>query len=259
MEGRLAGRRILVVGGGQETHDLEDPLVGNGRAMAVTCAREGAAVVVADIRPDAAEATAAEVRDAGGQAVAVAGDASVENDIVAMVEATERQLGGIDGLILNVGIGAGIGLQGTTVEDWDSVMAVNVRAHFLGLKHALPRMPEGGSAVLIGSLASRRVMPLPAYSASKAALEALTRHAAIENAPKLRVNLLIPGLIDTALGRLATQMYPQRAEVPIPLRRQGTAWEVANATLFLLSDEASYITATSLVIDGGLAYAPPAR
>jgi NAD(P)-dependent dehydrogenase (short-subunit alcohol dehydrogenase family) len=75
----------------------------------------------------------------------------------------------------------------------------------------------------------------------------------------VRVNLIVPGLIDTALGRLATQMYPQRAEVPIPLGRQGTAWEVANAAVFLLSEEAAYVTATSLVVDGGLAYAPPAR
>ena len=256
---RLEGRRVLVVGGGQQTHDLEDAPVGNGRAIAITCAREGASVAVADIDLAAAEDTVAEVRADGGNAFAVGGDASIENDVVAMVDAIESELGGIDALVLNVGIAAGIGLQNTSAEDWDRVMAVNLRAHFLGLKHALPRMGPGGAAVLIGSLAAQRVMPLPAYSASKAALEALARHAAIEGAPDVRVNLLVPGLIDTSLGRLATQMYPRRAEVPIPLRRQGTAWEVANAALFLLSDEASYITATSLVVDGGLAYAPPAR
>jgi NAD(P)-dependent dehydrogenase (short-subunit alcohol dehydrogenase family) len=257
--GRLAGRRVLVVGGGQQTYDLEDAPVGNGRAMAITCAREGASVAVADIDLPSAEETAEAVRADGGQVVAIGGDASVEEDVVAMIETTEKELGGLDALVLNVGIAAGMGLQNTSADDWDRVMAVNLRAHFLGLKHGLPRMGEGGSAVLIGSLAAQRVMPLPAYSASKAALEALTRHAAIEGAPDVRVNLLVPGLIDTSLGRLATQMYPGRAEVPIPLRRQGTAWEVANAALFLLSDEASYITATSLVVDGGLAYAPPAR
>ena len=153
-----------------------------------------------------------------------------------------------------MGIAAGIGLQNTSVEDWDRVMAVNLRAHFLALKHGLPRMGPGGSAVLIGSVAGMRVMPLPAYSASKAALEALNRHAAIEAAPDVRVNLLVPGLIDTSLGRLATQLYPERAKVPIPLGRQGTAWEVASATLFLLSEEASYVTAATLVIDGGLTH-----
>jgi NAD(P)-dependent dehydrogenase (short-subunit alcohol dehydrogenase family) len=172
-----------------------------------------------------------------------------------MMEETGNAFGGLDGLVLNVGIAAGIGLQNTSVEDWDRVMAVNLRAHFLALKHGLPRMGPGGAAVLIGSVAGLRVMPLPAYSASKAALEALNRHAAIEGAPDVRVNLLVPGLIDTSLGRLATQLYPQRAKIPIPLRRQGTAWEVANATLFLLSEEASYITAATLVIDGGLNHA----
>jgi NAD(P)-dependent dehydrogenase (short-subunit alcohol dehydrogenase family) len=259
--GRLAGRRVLVVGGGQQSHGSEEPPVGNGRAIAITCARQGAAVAVADVDLRSAEETAALVRGEGGKAVALAADASVESDVVGMMDATETGLGGLDGLVLNVGIAAGLGLRGTSVEDWDRVMAVNLRAHFLGLKHGLPRMGSGGSAVLIGSLAGMRVMPYPAYSASKAALEALNRHAAIEAAPDVRVNLLVPGLIDTALGRLATRLNPARAESPVPLGRQGTAWEVANAALFLLSEEASYVTAATLVVDGGLHYAtrlPPA-
>jgi NAD(P)-dependent dehydrogenase (short-subunit alcohol dehydrogenase family) len=254
--GRLEGRRVLVVGGGQQTYGMEDPPVGNGRAISVTCAREGASVAVADIDLAAAEETAELARAEGdGKVHALAADASDEQAVVDMIGRTEEALGGLDGLVLNVGIGAGIGLQNTSVEDWDRVMAVNVRAHFLGLKHGLPRMGPGASAVLIGSLAGLRVMPLPAYSASKAALEALNRHAAIEGAPDVRVNLLVPGLIDTSLGRLATQLNPDRARVPIPLRRQGTAWEVSDAALFLLSDEASYVTGASLVIDGGLNHA----
>jgi NAD(P)-dependent dehydrogenase (short-subunit alcohol dehydrogenase family) len=254
--GRLAGRRVLVVGGGQQSYGLEDAPIGNGRAISVTCAREGASVAVADVDLDAAEATAELARAEGDCNVhTLAADASDEEAVVGMIEESEKSLGGLDGLVLNVGIAAGIGLQNTSAEDWDRVMGVNLRAHFLALKHALPRMGPGGAAVLIGSVAGRRVMPLPAYSASKAALEALNRHAAIEAAPDVRVNLLVPGLIDTSLGRLATQMYPNRARVPIPLERQGTAWEVANAVLFLLSDEASYVTGASLVIDGGLSHA----
>jgi NAD(P)-dependent dehydrogenase (short-subunit alcohol dehydrogenase family) len=253
---RLEGRRVLVVGGGQQSYGVDDPPVGNGRAICVTCAREGASVAVADIDLAAAEATAKLApRESGGALHALAADASDEEEVVRMIEQSEEVLGGLDGLVLNVGIAAGIGLQNTTAEDWDRVMGVNLRGHFLALKHALPRMGEGGSAVLIGSVAGLRVMPLPAYSASKAALEALNRHAAIEAAPDVRVNLLVPGLIDTSLGRLATQLYPNRARVRIPLGRQGTAWEVANAVLFLLSDEASYITGASLVIDGGLSHA----
>jgi NAD(P)-dependent dehydrogenase (short-subunit alcohol dehydrogenase family) len=213
---------------------------------------------VADIDLARAEETAELARaEDNGEVHALAADASDEKAVLGMIERSEEMLGGLDGLVLNVGIGAGTGLQNTSAEDWDHVMAVNLRAHFLALKHGLPRMGPGGSAVLIGSVAGMRVMPLPAYSASKAALEALNRHAAIEAAPDVRVNLLVPGLIDTSLGRLATQLYPDRARVPIPLRRQGTAWEVANAVLFLLSEEASYVTGASLVIDGGLSHATP--
>jgi NAD(P)-dependent dehydrogenase (short-subunit alcohol dehydrogenase family) len=253
--GRLSGRRILVVGGGQDSHGIDNPPPGNGRAIAQICAREGASVAVADVNLRAAQETVEAVQKEGGVAHALAADASDETGVIGTVDAAEKVLGGLDGLVVNPGIAAGLGLQNTTAEDWDRVMAVNLRAHFLALKHALPRMAAGGSAVLIGSLAGMKVMPFPAYSASKAALEALARHAAIEAAPDVRVNLLVPGLIDTALGRMATKLNPARAETPIPLGRQGTAWEVAKVALFLLSEDASYVTAATLVVDGGLNYA----
>ena len=159
--------------------------------------------------------------------------------------------------MLNVGVGAGFGVQGTSVEDWDRVLAVNLRSHFLGCKHGLPAARgTAASIVLVGSLAGTQYMPIPAYGASKAALESLTRSAAVEGAPAVRVNLLVPGLIDTSLGRMATQLAPDRGEVRIPLRRQGTAWEVAYAALYLLSGEAAYVTGSSLVVDGGLSQAP---
>jgi NAD(P)-dependent dehydrogenase (short-subunit alcohol dehydrogenase family) len=161
-------------------------------------------------------------------------------------------------VVLNVGVAAGFLLSGTSAEDWDRVMAVNVRSQFLGCKHALATMSDGGSAVLIGSVASREVLPFPAYGASKAALESLCRQAAVEGAPKVRVNLLLPGLIDTPLGRLASSLSPVRDRVKIPAGRQGTAWEVAYAALYLLSDESSYVTGQSLVVDGGLTTAPRA-
>jgi NAD(P)-dependent dehydrogenase (short-subunit alcohol dehydrogenase family) len=252
---RLAGRRILVVGGGQQDYGLDDPPVGNGRAMSVLFAREGAAVAVADIDQASAEATAELARAEGAQAVAIAADAADEENAVRTIEEAKTGLGDLDGIVLNVGVAGGLGLQGTTVEDWDRVMAVNARAHFLGLKHGVPALADGGAIVLTGSLASRETMPSPAYAASKAALESLVRNGAIEGAPSVRVNLLIPGLIDTPLGRLATQLAPQRAEVRIPLDRQGTPWEVAYAALFLMSDDSSYMTGQSLVVDGGLGVA----
>jgi NAD(P)-dependent dehydrogenase (short-subunit alcohol dehydrogenase family) len=254
--GRLEGRRILVVGGGQQTHGLEDAPVGNGRAMSVLFAREGAAVAVADLDAASAQATVHLCEPEDGRAIPIEADAADENSVRRMIDQAAEGLGGLDGVVLNVGIGAGFGVAGTSVEDWDRVLAVNLRSHFLGCKHSLPVLDDGGAIVLIGSVAGLEYMPIPAYGASKAALESLTRSAAVEAAPRVRVNLLIPGLIDTSLGRLATQLAPDRAKVHIPLGRQGTAWEVAYAALYLLSVEASYVTGQSLVVDGGLSQAP---
>lgn len=255
--GRLEGRRILVVGAGQADEGLDNPPVGNGRAMSVLFAREGAAVAAADIDAEAARTTA---KLAGEGTVAIVADASDEDDVRRMVTEAREGLGGLDGLVLNVGIGAGLGVQGTDVEDWDRVIAVNLRSHFLGCKHGLPALEPGGAILLIGSIAASQFTPIPAYGASKAALQSLTRSAAIEAAASngVRVNLIEPGLIDTPLGRHATNMVPARANVRIPLGRQGTAWEIAHTAVFLVSDEASYVTGQSFVVDGGLSTAPRA-
>jgi NAD(P)-dependent dehydrogenase (short-subunit alcohol dehydrogenase family) len=256
---RLEGRHILVVGAGQEDQGLEDPPIGNGRAISVLCAREGASVALADLNEVSAVETAKLVRAEGAEAVVIAGDASDEEAMSAAFGETRSAFGGVDGLVMNVGIGAGLGLAGTSTEDWDRVLAVNVRSHFLGCKLALQSMGDGGAIVLVGSIASREVMPFPAYAASKAALESLCRQAAVEGAPRIRTNLLVPGLIDTSLGRLASQLSPLRDRVFIPARRQGTAWEVAYGALFLLSGESSYVTGQSLVVDGGLSVGPRAQ
>jgi NAD(P)-dependent dehydrogenase (short-subunit alcohol dehydrogenase family) len=252
---RLAGRRILIVGAGQQDHGLEDPPIGNGRAMSVLFAREGASLALSDIDAGSLEATEALVRDEGVESVSVVADAADEGGIQLMFERAQGALGGLDGLVMNVGIGAGRGFAGTSVEDWDRVMAVNLRSHFLGCKLALSTFQTGGAVVLIGSLAGRESMPLPSYAASKAAIEAVCRNAAVEGAPGIRVNVLAPGLIDTSLGRLATQMNPRRAQVRIPAARQGTAWEVARCALFLIGDDSSYVTGQTLVADGGLSVA----
>jgi NAD(P)-dependent dehydrogenase (short-subunit alcohol dehydrogenase family) len=256
--GRLAGRRILVVGGGQQDHGVEDPPVGNGRAMSVLFAREGAAVAVMDLDEASATATADLVRAEGASAEVIVADAADEDASAATFAQANEALGGLDGVVLNVGIAAGFLLSGTSAEDWDRVMAVNLRSQFLGCKHALATMADGGSVVLIGSVAAREVLPFPAYGASKAALESLCRQAAVEGAPRIRVNLLMPGLIDTPLGRLASSLSPLREQVKIPAGRQGTGWEIAYAALFLLSNESSYVTGQSLIVDGGLTTAPRA-
>jgi NAD(P)-dependent dehydrogenase (short-subunit alcohol dehydrogenase family) len=135
-------------------------------------------------------------------------------------------------------------------------MAVNLRAHFLVCKAALPAMDDGGAIVFIGSIAGLRAgTGSPSYDASKAALLGLCRHVGREGAKRqIRANVVVPGLIDTPIGRAASAQNTARERVAarVPLGRQGTAWEVARATVFLLSDEASYITGQPLVVDGGL-------
>ena len=189
----------------------------------------------------------------GASAVGIAGNAAEESDVKGMVAEAAQRLGALDGLVMNVGVARGSGFEGTSGSDWDDAFAINVRSHFLGCKYAIPLMSEGGAIVLVSSIAALApVNEIPAYQASKAALGGVCQYAAQAGAAQgVRVNIVVPGLIDTSLGRLATAFDPDRADKPIPLGRQGTAWEVAYATVFLLSGEASYVTGQALVVDGG--------
>jgi NAD(P)-dependent dehydrogenase (short-subunit alcohol dehydrogenase family) len=251
---RLEGRRVLVVGAGTRHTDDPDAPIGNGRAIAALAAREGAMVACADRDESAALATAELIAGSGGSAEVLVADVSRPGDCSAVVAGAEARLGALDGLVLNVGIGEGRRLEGTSVEDWDKTFAVNVRAHFLVCQAAMPKLADPAAVVFISSIAG--ITPgssLPAYDTSKAALGGLCRHVAHEGARRgIRANVVAPGLMDTPIGRAASAGRPSRNRTPVPLQRQGTAWEIAYATVFLLSNEASYITGQTLVVDGGL-------
>lgn len=257
--GRLAGRHILIVGAGQNEYGMENPPPGNGRAVALLAAREGARVALVDRDQDALRATADLVRAEGGNPVEIVADIASEQDVIRMAETAEREMGRIDGLVLVVGIALTGGFDETTVEQWDQVFNVNVRGHFLCVKHVRPRLADGASAVIFSSIAALQpVHELVSYHASKAALEGIKNVFAQQDGPRgVRVNILAPGFIDTAIGRWASEAIPARKAAAegrnqaIPLGRQGTAWEIAYPTIFLLSDEASYITGQSLFVDGG--------
>jgi NAD(P)-dependent dehydrogenase (short-subunit alcohol dehydrogenase family) len=255
-DGRLVGRRVLVVGAGTRPSPEPDSPLGNGRAISVLAAREGASVACADVDQASADETArlVEAEGGGGKAHVIVGDVTDEAVCQGVVDETVSAFGGLDGLVLNVGIGLGKRLEGTTAEAWDYVFSVNLRSHFLITKAALPVMEAGGAIVFISSVAGLRPgSSIPSYDASKAGIVGLCRHVALEGARKgVRANVVAPGLIDTPLGRMATQGRPSRGATPVPIGRQGNAEEVAAPTVFLLSDEASYITGQVLAVDGGL-------
>jgi len=252
--GRLAGRRVLVVGAGSQPCDDADAPIGNGRAIAVLCAREGAGVACADRDEAAARDTAQRISGEGNRASVVIADVTDAAACARVVADAERSLGGLDGVVVNVGIGYGRGLEGTDADAWDLTFAINLRAHFLVARAALPRLQAGGSIVFVSSIAGLKPgTGIPAYDASKAGLAGLCRHVAFEGGRRaIRANLVVPGLIDTPLGRVASRGRPSRATTTVPLGRQGTAWEVAYATVFLLGGESSYITGQQIVVDGGL-------
>jgi NAD(P)-dependent dehydrogenase (short-subunit alcohol dehydrogenase family) len=257
---RLEGQSALVVGGGQTPGET----IGNGRAISVLLARQGASVAVVDRIRERADETVADIVDAGGRAIAIAGDVTSSADCAAMVAGTVDAFGSLDILINTVGIGGNdSGPVGLEEDVWDRIQEVNLKGMYLTCKHALPIMREQGKGAIVNvsSVAATCATSMLAYKTSKAGVNALTHAVAMGNARHgIRVNAVMPGLMDTpmAVDARADALGVERSEVAdrraaqVPLgQRQGTAWDVANAVLFLASDEAKFITAVALPVDGG--------
>jgi len=251
--GRMKDRHVLVVGAGQREWKDSNTLVGNGRAISILAAREGAIVACVDMNKASVQETVDTIAGEGGFAAALVADIGNPVEIAPMVQRAKKVLGKLDGVVVNVGISYGLPLDKVTAEEWDKELAVNLRGHMLICQEALRVMEPGGAITIMSSLASQRPAGRNvAYECSKAGQLALARNVAMMGQEKgIRCNAVAPGLIDTPLGRAASARRPDRA-IAVPFGRQGTGWEVAYTTIFLISNEASYINGQYLLVDGGL-------
>ena len=238
---------------------------GLGRASALRFATEGAAVGVADINEQGAAETVDLIRVAGGTALALQTDVTDEDQVKSTLTRVADEFGGIDILFSNAGIPMAVPITKLTVDQWDTVMSINVRGAFLTAKHGVPLLERrGGGVILItGSIAGLvGLESQPAYAASKGARVMLTKALAIDLAPlQIRVNCICPGSVDTpALRTFLTQRFGTEHPVEYhlstygnryPLGRIGTTEEIAAAAAFLASDDAAWITGQVLAVDGG--------
>jgi len=255
---RLAGKVVIITGAA----------TGIGRAAAELFADEGARLVVADYAEEAGRATVAAIEAAGGEAAFVAVDVADEAQVAAMIEFAVSTYGSLDVLYNNAGIFPADdgGATETPVSTWDRVMDVNLKGVWLGCKHGIPAMiaTGGGSIVNVASFVAHMGAATPqiAYTASKGGVLSLTREVAVEHARNgIRANALCPGPVETPLLAELMSDPARRARrlVHIPMGRLGRAEELARAALFLASDDSSFMTGASLLVDGGItaAYTTP--
>ncbi|WP_277185421.1 SDR family NAD(P)-dependent oxidoreductase [Caballeronia sp. BR00000012568055] len=258
---RLEGKVAVVIGAGQAPGEG----IGNGRAAAVRFAREGARVLAVDRSIESAEETAAMIRAEGFEAVAFGADVTRQNELVQAIYGAKERWGSLDVLHNNVGVSLGGGdadLMDITEDKFDNICRINLRGTVFACKHAVAIMREqrSGSIVNVSSAAGPGKYPYVAYKATKAGVIAFTEQLALQNAPfGIRANCVLPGLIATpmAVEARVREWSQSREQVladrdaKVPLGRQGSAWDVANAALYLASDEANFVTGVSLLVDGG--------
>lgn len=258
----LDGKTVFVAGAGSV-----GPGWSIGKATCVTLAQRGAAIVAVDLNLGAAEEACHEVEAAGGRALALQADVASEADMTRAVSAAVTHFGSLHAWVANAGIGKRGGIAETTVADLKRVQEVNVESLLIGARLLVPELLRAGNGAIVtlSSVAGLRYLGYPhlAYNVTKAAVIHFTRMMAQEYAAEgLRANTVIPGLIDTPrvqtnVGKAFSdtgdaQEVRRRRDAQVPLGRMGSPWEVARAVAFLCSDDASYITGTELVVDGGL-------
>lgn len=250
--GNLSGKKILMTGG-----------AGNiGRATAILLAEHGATIAIGDIDTQGTDETVALITKAGGKAKAFQVDVRDERDIAKFVSAALEYLGGLDGVFANAGLQRSGNVDEFDSDQWDALFEVNSRHCFYIMKYVTPilKNQRHGSIVMTSSLAGVKGGPgMTAYSASKGAIIGFGKALSAELAPfDIRVNVLCPGWIDTAFNEPAirfmggVEAHAQAIKVIVPLRRQGSNEEMAQAVLFMISDMSSYMTGQALVIDGGV-------
>ena len=256
MTARLAGKVAIVTGAGSS-----GKVIGNGKATAILFAREGAKVLCADAVEDRAGETVEAIVKEGGTASSIRADVTKSDDCAAMVQAAVERYGRLDILDNNVGISVRADVLEVAEEQWDRVMAVNVKSIMLTSKYAIPHMIRGGggSIINISSIAGLRANQSTPYSASKAAVIGMTRSMAGDHGRQgIRVNCIVPGLVygPMVAPRMDEALRERRREAA-PLGTEGTAWDVAWAAVFLASDEARWITGVALPVDAGLLVMSP--
>lgn len=237
---------------------------GQGRAAALLFAAAGAKVVAADIDADGAESAAAEIRDDGGEAVSVSGDISREAEVKTMIERSVEEYGRLDLLFNNAGVGfsaAGRYTMASVVEtpeeDWDAILAINLKGAAMGCKHAIPVMERQGGGVIVNNASINALVAMPgadAYTAAKGGIVSLTRVLAADWGPKgIRVNCLCPAGVETPMiaPALADEQAASFLRDSTPLGRLAQPEETAQVALFLASEESSYLNGAVIPVDGG--------
>jgi NAD(P)-dependent dehydrogenase (short-subunit alcohol dehydrogenase family) len=246
---KLKNKVALITGSG----------TGIGKTTALLFAQEGASIIVTDINEESGQSTVAEIQQQGGNAIFLQHDVTKEEDWIWVVKEATKIYDTIDILFNNAGIFVIKPIFETTIEEWNQMMSINVAGAFLGMKHVVPYMINNKSGSVINASSNAGlfgVAGMASYGASKGAVRNLTKNAAMEFAPYVRVNSIHPGYIRTQMieyGARVANKQPEDQAVSVPLKRLGDPIEVAKLVLFLASDDSSYATGAEFVLDGGVA------